>query len=177
MSNFITNAELRIEAERLCDENEKLREENEKLRKCQVEYGDKCDYLQAIVDSLEDDAKGWRKKCAYLQEEINKQQGEVEHLNKALEAYKSVNALLRGENMELRQTVSILSQIVSDCLNTENEKLKKLVALQQEFSNTICGSKCKRKDEYCGFTANEECHYEREIYDCMQELGIKVASA
>lgn len=26
MSNFITNSELRIEAERLCDENEKLRE-------------------------------------------------------------------------------------------------------------------------------------------------------
>lgn len=26
MSNFITNAELRIEAERLCDENDQLRE-------------------------------------------------------------------------------------------------------------------------------------------------------
>lgn len=38
MSEFITNAELRIEAERLCDENDKLREENAKLRKllCQV---------------------------------------------------------------------------------------------------------------------------------------------
>lgn len=32
MSDFITNAELRIEAERLCDENEKLQAENAKLR-------------------------------------------------------------------------------------------------------------------------------------------------
>ena len=32
MSQFITNAELRIEAERLCDDNEHLREENAKLR-------------------------------------------------------------------------------------------------------------------------------------------------
>jgi len=33
MSEFITNAELRIEAERLCDENEHLRDENAKLRR------------------------------------------------------------------------------------------------------------------------------------------------
>ena len=32
MSDFITNAELRIEAERLCDENERLQAENAKLR-------------------------------------------------------------------------------------------------------------------------------------------------
>lgn len=32
MSDFITNAELHIEAERLCDENERLRDENAKLR-------------------------------------------------------------------------------------------------------------------------------------------------
>lgn len=32
MSNFITNAELRIEAERICDENERLVDENAKLR-------------------------------------------------------------------------------------------------------------------------------------------------
>ena len=31
MSEFITNAELRIEAERLCDENERLEAENAKL--------------------------------------------------------------------------------------------------------------------------------------------------
>lgn len=146
-------------------------------RSCRVEYEDMRDCLLAVVDGLEDDTKGWHKKCAYLQEEVNKLQSETEHLNKALEAYRSLNALLHSENMELRRTVDTLSQAVGDGLTTENEKLKKLVALQQEFSNTICGSKCKRKDEYCGFTANEECHYEREIYNCMQELGIEVASA
>ena len=39
MSGFITNGELRIEAERLCDENERLQAENAKLRK-------KADMLQ-----------------------------------------------------------------------------------------------------------------------------------
>ena len=33
MSDFITVAELRMEAERLCDENERLKAENEELRK------------------------------------------------------------------------------------------------------------------------------------------------
>lgn len=32
MSEFITNSELRMEAERLCDENERLETENAKLR-------------------------------------------------------------------------------------------------------------------------------------------------
>lgn len=32
MSDFITNGELRMEAERLCDENERLEAENDELR-------------------------------------------------------------------------------------------------------------------------------------------------
>lgn len=32
MSEFVTNAELRIEAERLCDENDQLKADNAKLR-------------------------------------------------------------------------------------------------------------------------------------------------
>jgi regulator of replication initiation timing len=40
MSDFITNAELRIEAERLCDENERLRAENAKLRECLQDFAD-----------------------------------------------------------------------------------------------------------------------------------------
>lgn len=31
MSDFITNGELRIEAERLCDENERLKAENDRM--------------------------------------------------------------------------------------------------------------------------------------------------
>ena len=45
MSDFITNGELRIEAERLCDENERLQaenanllEENKRLRMVAVRY-------------------------------------------------------------------------------------------------------------------------------------------
>jgi hypothetical protein len=59
-------------------------------------------------------------------------------------------------------------------LEAENAKLRELVALQREFSETICGHKCKRKDEYCGFRVDEECHYEHDIYDRMAELGIEV---
>lgn len=38
MSDFITNAELRIEAERLCDENERLQNENAKLRELVADF-------------------------------------------------------------------------------------------------------------------------------------------
>lgn len=38
MSNFITNAELRIEAERLCDENDQLKADNAKLRELLTFY-------------------------------------------------------------------------------------------------------------------------------------------
>lgn len=37
MSDFTTNAELRIEAESLCDENERLQIENAKLRELAVD--------------------------------------------------------------------------------------------------------------------------------------------
>lgn len=49
MSDFITNAELRIEAERLCDENDQLKTEISELRKTLGEYECKMD---ALVDSL-----------------------------------------------------------------------------------------------------------------------------
>ena len=50
MSDFITNGELRIEAERLCDENERLESDNARLRKLASEL-----YQQV----LQDDA-AWR---------------------------------------------------------------------------------------------------------------------
>lgn len=43
MSNFITNAELRIEAERLYDENEKLQAENTKLRELMEDIDEVAD--------------------------------------------------------------------------------------------------------------------------------------
>jgi regulator of replication initiation timing len=49
MSDFITNAELRIEAERLCDENDQLKVENVKLRElCKelAEFLTEAEWLQ-----------------------------------------------------------------------------------------------------------------------------------
>ena len=54
MSEFITNAELRIQAERLCDDNEYLREENAKLRELVVRMrpicmeGQRCTFADRI---------------------------------------------------------------------------------------------------------------------------------
>ena len=42
MSDFITNGELRIEAEHLCDENERLQTENAKLQELVRTNCDKC---------------------------------------------------------------------------------------------------------------------------------------
>ena len=39
MSDFITNGELRIEAERLCDENDQLRELVRKAHACKTDEG------------------------------------------------------------------------------------------------------------------------------------------
>lgn len=39
MSDFITNGELRMEAERLCDENERLAADNARLRELAETYG------------------------------------------------------------------------------------------------------------------------------------------
>lgn len=57
MSNFITNAELRIEAERLCDENEKLQIENEKLQaeneKLHAENMRLCSWISTGAESMQ----------------------------------------------------------------------------------------------------------------------------
>jgi hypothetical protein len=61
-----------------------------------------------------------------------------------------------------------------DRLKTENTKLRELAAIQREFAKMPCSPiKCKYYDEYCGYGVDEECHYEREIYDRMCELGIE----
>ena len=49
MSDFITVAELRIEAERLCDENERLEAENAKLRE-ELADAPKCETCEAMLD-------------------------------------------------------------------------------------------------------------------------------
>jgi hypothetical protein len=63
---------------------------------------------------------------------------------------------------------------VADMLD-DNAKMRELAAIQREFAKMPCSpTKCKRYDEYCGYGVDEECHYEREIYDRMCELGIEV---
>lgn len=59
MSEFITNGELRMEAERLCDENERLETENAKLR-LQIHWlkkGDVYAYEAGYHDGLGENAK------------------------------------------------------------------------------------------------------------------------
>lgn len=51
MSEFITNAELRIEAERICDENDQLRAENAKLKRAAERD---ADFLESLNLSLEE---------------------------------------------------------------------------------------------------------------------------
>ena len=65
MSGFITNAELRIEAERLVDENERLETENAKLRQlvdyehtCAVNAGNCFNCPYARVDFEHDSIQG-----------------------------------------------------------------------------------------------------------------------
>jgi hypothetical protein len=63
---------------------------------------------------------------------------------------------------------------IADMLD-DNAKMRELAAIQLEFAKMPCSpTKCKRYDEYCGYGVDEECHYEREIYDRMCELGIEV---
>ena len=52
MSDFITNGELRIEAERLCDENAKLREQGERLFDKTLELGTENDKLRELVRDM-----------------------------------------------------------------------------------------------------------------------------
>ena len=56
MSDFITNAELSIEAERLCDENEHLQAENARLRS-ELESVGTAAYLYGRSDLKTENAK------------------------------------------------------------------------------------------------------------------------
>ena len=61
MSGFITNGELRIEAERLCDENERLQTENAKLREyVQMYYEALRHHPDGSPDWISDDVQDLR---------------------------------------------------------------------------------------------------------------------
>ena len=68
MSEFITNAELRIEAERLCDENDQLREENDKLREQVTHLRDDWESERDYADQMEAKEKRAAEENAKLRE-------------------------------------------------------------------------------------------------------------
>lgn len=68
MSDFITNGELRIEAERLCDENDRLQAENAKLGKQGARLFDKVLELgteNANLRNLFYEAWNWMQRARY----------------------------------------------------------------------------------------------------------------
>ena len=56
----------------------------------------------------------------------------------------------------------------------ENAKLRELAVLNWEWAHSCCGNNCKMQTDGCGYQIDRECNYEREIYDCMRELGVEV---
>ena len=57
----------------------------------------------------------------------------------------------------------------------ESAKLRELAVLNWEWAhNACCKDTCKLSDKYCGDGIDQDCNYERRIYDLMQELGIEV---
>lgn len=74
-------------------------------------------------------------------------------------------ALLESENASLRGA--------ADGLCDENAKLRELAVLNWEWAHSCCGNNCKMQTEGCGYGIDRECNYEREIYNCMRELGIE----
>jgi hypothetical protein len=56
----------------------------------------------------------------------------------------------------------------------QNAKLRELAVLNWEWAHSCCGNNCKMQTDGCGYQIDRECNYEREIYDCMRELGVVV---
>lgn len=100
MSDFITVAELRIEAERLCDENERLEAENAELR-------NDADLLRAMLSQERLEKQCYMAENAELQETLQRRTEQFEGMTEMW--------VERGvENFKLRELVRDMMRFFED---------------------------------------------------------------
>jgi hypothetical protein len=102
MSDFITVAELRIEAERLCDENERLEAENAKLR-------NDADLLRAMLSQERLEKQCYMAENAELQETLQRRTEQFEDMTEMWVVRGVENANLRELVRDMWRTMGLLN--------------------------------------------------------------------